>query len=511
VTVALYPVLVPLLTAAACILLWHRPAAQGRISMAGTGLLLMAALTLAVRVVRDGTQVVLFSGWIEPFAITFRADVLGALLVTLSAIVGLAAVITERSDNASTPRGVTAPFIHILLAGVNGAFLAGDLFNLYVWFEVLLIASFVVLVVGGGKLQTQGAFQYVVLNLIGSIVFLSAIGLTYGMTKSLNLVQVSERMLVAADQSPHLVQAVAGLFMLAFLLKAGAFPLFFWLPVSYPGLPASLGALFAGLLTKVGIYALLRVFTLVVPPGVPGIFPIIVASAAITMLVGVMAAFSRNEIRSILSFHIVSQVGYMVFGIGLLGSSNPRLQELGVAATVFYIVHHILVKANLFLVGGAVKAYTGESVLSRTGGVFRAYPLLALLFLIPALSLAGIPPLSGFWAKLAILKAGIEAGYTLAVACALLAGLFTLLSMVKIWNEAFWKAAPAQLLTHSPQRRERGPLIALVLLSLLTVGIGAYPEPLMKLATRSAKELLAHRVAVEAAAGPDADIQGGVE
>jgi multicomponent Na+:H+ antiporter subunit D len=191
---------------------------------------------------------------------------------------------------------------------VNGAFLAGDLFNLYVWFEVLLIASFVVLVVGGGKLQTQGAFQYVVLNLIGSIVFLSAIGLTYGMTKSLNLVQVSERMLVAADQSPHLVQAVAGLFMLAFLLKAGAFPLFFWLPVSYPGLPASLGALFAGLLTKVGIYALLRVFTLVVPPGVPGIFPIIVASAAITMLVGVMAAFSRNEIRSILSFHIVSQV-----------------------------------------------------------------------------------------------------------------------------------------------------------------------------------------------------------
>jgi multicomponent Na+:H+ antiporter subunit D len=201
----------------------------------------------------------------------------------------------------------------------------------------------------------------------------------------------------------------------------------------------------------------------------------------------------------------------MVFGIGLLGSQNPRLQELGVAATVFYIVHHILVKANLFLVGGAVRTYTGESVLSRTGGLLRASPLLALLFLIPALSLAGIPPLSGFWAKLAILKAGVEAGQTLAVACALLAGLFTLLSMVKIWNEAFWKPAPTHLTTHSPHRRARGPLIAIVFLSVLTVGIGAYPEPLMQLAKRSAKELLGHRSGAEAAAQPNADVQGGVE
>jgi multicomponent Na+:H+ antiporter subunit D len=324
-------------------------------------------------------------------------------------------------------------------------------------------------------------------------------------------VVISERLMIVAEQSPHLVQAVAGLFMVAFLLKAGAFPLFFWLPVSYPGLPASLGALFAGLLTKVGVYALLRVFTLVIPPGVPGVFPVIIASASLTMLIGVLAAFSRNEIRSILSFHIVSQIGYMVFGIGLLGSADPRLQELGVAATVFYIVHHILVKANLFLVGGAVRRHTGESILSRTGGLLRAHPLLALLFLVPALSLAGVPPLSGFWAKLAILRAGIEAGYTLAVACALLAGLFTLLSMVKIWNEAFWKPAPIQPATHSPRRRARGALVAIVLLSLLTVGIGAYPEPLMRLANRSAKELLGHRGAAETAPRPAADIQGGIE
>lgn len=496
---ALLPVLVPLLTAATCIVFGRRPAAQGRVSLGGALLLLASAAALGVRVVREGAQTVLFSGWDAPFAIAFRADVLSALLVMLSAIVGFAAVLTERSDNDEAPRGVTAPFLHVLLAGVNGAFLAGDLFNLYVWFEVLLIASFVILVVGGGRLQTQGAFQYVLLNLIGSLVFLSAIGLTYGLTKSLDLLVVSERMLAAAGESPHLVQGVAGLFLVAFLLKSGAFPLFFWLPVSYPGMPASLGALFAGLLTKVGIYALLRVFTLVVPPGVPGLYPIIIASASLTMVLGVFAAFSRNEIRGILSYHILSQVGYMVLGVGLLGSPDPRLQELGVAATVFYIVHHILVKANLFLVGGAVKAHTGESVLSRTGGLLRASPLLALLFLIPALSLAGIPPLSGFWAKLAILRAGIEAGQSAAVACALLAGLFTLLSMVKIWNEAFWKPAPEPTAGRGMRRAGRGPLAAIIVLSALTVGIGLHPEPLMRLAERSAQELLEHRSSAEPA------------
>jgi multicomponent Na+:H+ antiporter subunit D len=317
------------------------------------------------------------------------------------------------------------------------------------------------------------------------------------MTKSLNFSVVSGQMVIAAAERPEMVRAIAGLFLVAFALKAGAFPLFFWLPVSYPALPASLGALFAGLLTKVGVYALLRVFTAVVPPAVPGVFNILLISAALTMVIGVLAAYSRGEIRSILSFHILSQIGYMIFGIALLGSGKPALRELGVAATVFYVVHHILVKANLFLVGGAVKAFTGETVLSRTGGLMRARPLLAGLFLIPALSLAGMPPLSGFWAKLAILRAGLEAEQGIAVACALVAGLFTLLSMVKIWNEAFWKPAPNPTVSTPIGVRRR--LIPIVVLAALTVGIGAYPQPLMRLAERSAQELLGHQSVTDTA------------
>jgi multicomponent Na+:H+ antiporter subunit D len=492
----LFPVLLPLFTAALCILCWRRPALQDRFSLVGAALLLAASIALTVKVVTDGPQRLLFSGWIEPFAIGFVADVLGTLLVTVSGLVGLAAIITEKSERSGGASPATAPFVHVLLAGVNGAFLTGDLFNLYVWFEVLLIASFVLLVVDGGRRRLQGAFQYVILNLLGSIVFLSAVGLVYGMTKSLNMAVVAERMLDAGKQSPEMVQAVAGLFLVAFALKAGVFPLFYWLPVSYPGLPASLGALFAGLLTKVGVYALLRIFTLVVPPGVPGVFPLLLVGSALTMVIGVLAAVSRGEIRSILSFHILSQIGYMIVGIGLVGSGEPRLQELGVAATVFYIVHHILVKANLFLVGGAVSASTGASLLSRTGGLMRAKPVLAALFLIPALSLAGVPPLSGFWAKLTVLRAGLEAGETLVVACALVAGLFTLLSMVKIWNEAFWKPAPAATsgeAANTPNRSLRRRLIPIAGLAALTVAIGAYPQPLLRLAERSAQELLAHR------------------
>ena len=508
---ALYPVLIPLLTATLCITFWSRPAAQRRLSLLGAFALLGAAAALLADVVQSGPQSVQFSGWPEPFAISFRADVLGALLVMLSALVGFTSVLAARSEDDDDRPGGAAAFVHVLLAGVNGAFLTGDLFNLYVWFEVLLIASFVLLVVRGGRLQTQGAFQYVILNLIGSIVFLSAIGLVYGLTKSLNLIVVAERMQLVAEHSPHLVQAVAGLFLLAFLMKSGAFPLFFWLPVSYPGLPASLGALFAGLLTKVGIYALLRVFTQVIPPGLDGIFSLVIGSAALTMVIGALAAVSRGEVRSILSFHIISQVGYMVFGVGLIGSADPAVQRMGVAATVFYVTHHILVKANLFLAGGAVKAYTGESVLARTGGLFRSQPFLAALFLVPALSLAGIPPLSGFWAKLAILGAGIEAGQALAVGAALFAGLFTLLSMVKIWNEAFWKPAPAGESAPPPARSPRPLLLAMILLSLLTIGIGAYPEPLVKLAERSAGELLGHRAAAAAPAEAEVGLAGGDE
>ncbi len=448
------------------------------------GALLAATAGGAVPVLEMG-------GWSSPLGIALVVDRLAAVMVLVTGIVALACTVYLLGEISERARSRWMfPMLHLLLAGVGGAFVTGDLFNLYVWFEVMLIASFVLLGLGRGRASVAGTVTYVVLNLIASTVFLAAAGLLYAGARTLHLAELSRRLPELAAADPTLLPVIAGLLFVAFGIKSGLFPLFFWLPPAYPTLPVGVSALFAGLLTKVGVYAILRLGSIGFAE-VPYASETLLAVAGATMLAGVFGAVSRMRVRSILSFHIISQIGYIVVGAGLLTESDPAIRRAALGAAIFYTLHHILVKTNLFLASGLILRLRGTEALERRGGLAETSPWLAILFVIPAASLAGLPPLSGFWAKLAVIDVSLAADRFVIVAVALAAGLLTLASMVKIWTKAFWGEAPDEL-PRDPS--EAGPLrwmpAPMALLALLTLAIGLLPGPLAEFALGTAAQLL---------------------
>ncbi|MDZ7269030.1 MAG: Na+/H+ antiporter subunit D [candidate division KSB1 bacterium] len=494
-----YPILIPFATAIVALFFGKNPRVQRGLHLAGAVALLAAAIRLLVAVGRAGIQATQIGNWPAPFGITLVADLLSAIMVVLAGLMGLAvAVYSLFCIDARREAFGYYPLLQILLMGVCGAFLTGDLFNLYVWFEVLLIASFVLVALGGERPQLEGAIKYVTLNLMSSALFLAAVGILYGVAGTLNLADLARQL--SLPDRPGLVPALAMLFLVAFGIKAAVFPLFFWLPASYHTPPLAVSAIFAGLLTKVGVYALIRVFTLlfVQQPGFT--HQLILLIAGLTMITGVLGAAAQHEIRRILSFHIISQIGYMIMGLALF-------TPLALAGTVFYLIHHIIVKTNLFLVAGAVHHLRGSYELKQLGGLYRAAPGLAILFLIPALSLAGVPPLSGFWAKFVLVKAGLQSQEYLIVFTALAVSLLTVFSMMKIWAAAFWQeeepVQAGQAASTAGDRSYRGLLIPVTALAVLTVMIGLLAEPVFALAERAAGQLLNPAEYIETVLGAD--------
>jgi multicomponent Na+:H+ antiporter subunit D len=484
------PVVLPLLAAAVVMVAYRSPRAQRVAGVGGAFALFAAALVLFTSVWRNGALTVHMGSWPAPFAITLVADTLAGVMVLVASLIGAAVAVYSLAE--VDPRRLDMGYfgyLMVLLAGVNGAFLTADLFNLYVCFEVMLMASFVLMVLGGDSRQKEGGLKYVTLNLVSSALFLAGVGIVYGAAASLNLGELASRMPMVAAQRPELVAALAGLLLVAFGIKAALFPLYFWLPASYHTPPVAVSAVFAGLLTKVGVYALIRVFS-VVFVGQRGLFSVLLVVSVLTMIFGVLGAVAQFHVRRILSFHIISQIGYIVLGLALLSSDEAGVRRLALAAAVFYIVHHILVKTNLFLIAGVIRRLGGTEELGPLGGLGSAAPWLAALFLVPAASLAGIPPLSGFWAKLAVIQAAVDARSWLAVAAALLAGLLTLISMTKIWNEAFWKDAPSTGPAPRPAADLWVMVVPIAVLAVLTVVIGCAPQPLFEIADRVASELL---------------------
>ncbi|WP_102109473.1 Na+/H+ antiporter subunit D [Oceaniglobus roseus] len=489
------PLLVPFATAIAAFLLRHRPAGAW-ISVAGSAAALAASIVLLTAVLQQGVVAGQMGGWPAPFGITLVADRLSAVMVVITAITGLAVALYATAEVTERMRylGFHALF-QVLLAGVTGAFLTGDIFNLYVWFEVMLISSFGLLILGGRPAQIDGGIKYVTINLISTIFFLSATGLLYGMTGSLNMADLSQ--LIPRVENQGLITVVAMMFMVAFGIKAAVFPLFFWLPASYHTPAFSVSAVFAGLLTKVGVYALIRVFTLIFDHDTGYTHTVLLWVACLTMVTGVLGAAAQMDFRKILSFHIISQIGYMILGLALL-------TPLALAGAVFYLVHHIIVKANLFLVAGVAERLTGSTALGRIGGLYTHAPLLALLFLIPAFSLAGFPPLSGFWAKYVLVKASLDIEHWIAAAVALAVGLLTIFSMTKIWGEAFWPPHPDGVepklsrLTRAERWRLLTPIAAL---ATMTVIIGLFPQPFITFAEGAAAQLLDKTAYVDAVLG----------
>lgn len=504
-TLPVLPILIPLLTACLSLLAYRSVRAQQWLGVAGAVALLAAAVALLVEVSRTGITAVQIGAWPAPFGITLVADLFSAIMVLLAALTGLATFIYSIAGVDDRRKAFFYfPLLHVLLTGVCGAFLTGDIFNLYVWFEVLLLSSFVLLALGGERGQLEGAIKYVTLNLFSSAVFLSATGILYGAVGTLNMADLSVKVAAAARSGDPgqlgAITTVAMLFMVAFGIKAAVFPLFFWLPASYHTPPFAVSAIFAGLLTKVGVYALVRVFTLIFTHDVPYTHTILLWVAALTMISGVLGAASQNEFRRILSFHIISQIGYMVLGLALY-------TPLALAGCVFYITHHIIVKANLFFLAGVAHRLRATSDLTRPGkvGIYAAAPLVALLFMIPAMSLAGIPPLSGFWAKLILIRAALDLEAYAYVLIMLLVGLMTLYSMTKIWAEAFWKS-PGEDDTDpnpipSPPRIPRTMLHPIAALAAMTIAIGLAAQPILDLSIRAADQLMNPRHYIAAVLG----------
>ncbi|MCC5880614.1 MAG: Na+/H+ antiporter subunit D [Idiomarina sp.] len=492
------PIVIPLLTGTLCVMFWRSNLAQRILSILGSSALLAASIWLLVSVYQQGHVVMFMGNWDAPYGITLVGDMLSAIMVLLTGMMALAiAVYSLASASPAHEKFGYYPLMHLLLAGVAGSFLTGDLFNLYVWFEVMLIASFALLILGGERAQMEGAVKYVTLNLLSSAIFLSAIGLTYGVVGSLNMADIAVKF--GEAENPGLVDVIAVMFLVAFGIKAAAFPLFFWLPASYHTGPVAVSALFAGLLTKVGVYALFRVFTLIFNENPEFTHQLLLWIAAGTMLTGVLGAAAQFEFRRILSFHIVSQIGYMLLGLALF-------TPLALIGGVFYIMHHIIVKTNLFLISGITHRLLGTYDLKKLGGIYKSRPFLSLLFLIPALSLAGIPPLSGFFAKFVIIRASIEAEAWVVTFIALLVGLLTLYSMIKIWAEAFWKKLPDGTDGASLERgRTSGSLMLMyapvIALAACTVFIGLNGQPIYAMAEFSATQLLDPSQYIEAVLG----------
>ncbi len=485
------PILIPLSTAAAMMLVRRNVLLQRLIGIAGSTMLMLISFKLLHLCYTDGIQVLQLGSWPAPFGISLVCDVFSAIMLVLAGIMAFATSIYSVADieRRRTAFGFYS-LLHILMMGICGAFLTGDLFNLYVWFEVMLIASFVLIALGGEKAQMEGAIKYVALNLIASMILVAAVGLIYGLTGSLNMADVAVHLRDVPQQG--VVLGIAILFMAAFGIKAAVFPVFFWLPASYHTPPAAISAVFAGLLTKVGVYALIRTFTLIFVDDPQLTHTALLIIAAATMVSGVLGAAVQVDFRRVLSFHIISQIGYMVLGLALF-------TPLAIAGSVFYILHHIIVKANLFFVSGVVHRLSGTYDLRKLGGLYAAYVWLAILFMIPAMSLAGIPPLSGFWAKLALIRAGLEVGEYWVVAVALAVGLLTLFSMTKIWAEAFWKEPVTPGPSGYPHTSGLVWMVApIVFLAAITIAIGLGAETAFNIAQRASDELLNPQVYIDA-------------
>ncbi|WP_454041792.1 Na+/H+ antiporter subunit D [Cellulosimicrobium sp. Marseille-Q8652] len=491
-TVVPLPVVLPLIAAGLTLALWRHARAQRIIATAALSLVLVTSVVLLVAA--DGGPIVVDVGeWAAPVGIDLVADRLSALMLTVSSFVmlcvllySLAQGVADGDDEA--PVAIYHPTFMVLAAGVFNAFLSGDLFNLYVGFEIFLAASYVLLTLGGTGERIRAGSIYVVVALLSSIIFLVAIALTYASTGTVNLAQLSERF---AEIDPGVRLTIQLLLLLAFGIKAALFPLSSWLPDSYPTAPAPVTAVFAGLLTKVGVYAIIRTQTLLFPQD-DRVDDLLLWLALLTMVVGILGAVAQNDIKRLLSFTLVSHIGFMIFGIAL--ASEP-----GMAAAIFYVVHHITVQTTLFLVVGLVERRGGSTSLDRLGGLAKLAPGLAILFFVPAMNLAGIPPLSGFLGKLGLLEEGIAQGTPLTwalVVGSVVTSLLTLYAIVKAWNKAFWQTPPVEIPEGVTMPRGMvGPAAALVAFGLaLTVVAG----PLYSYTERAAATLLDGHTYVDA-------------
>ncbi len=452
-------------------------------------------IALLLEVVANGPVSMTMAKWLPPFGISLTADLFGACFALGASVVTLVVLIYAEIDRADADgRDAFHSMVLLLLAGVTGAFLTGDLFNLYVWFEVMLIASFGLIVQGGRPMQLDGAVKYGFLNFLATTLFLLALGLLYGLLGTLNM---SDIMRVAPTANPTAMAGVAALLLLAFGMKAAAFPVNAWLPASYHTPSAAVSALFAGLLTKVGAYALLRALVAVLPASRDLLEPALALIAVATLVIAPLGAIAETNLRRAIGFIVIGGIGAVMAGLAM-----PSLD--GIAGSGLYIFHAILTMTALYLVAGLVEKLTGAADTRQMGGLYGAHAPISILFFVLVLASAGVPPFLGFWPKLLLLEAGLAKsmaegagwmGGALVVAL-LVNAVLTLIAGTRLWAHVFWRGAPDATEAGNPLAGlrplgERGRL-AFAATGVLVAGImtiGLWPGPLMDVVGTGAADI----------------------
>ncbi len=429
-----------------------------------------ATVALLWKTLHEGVLSTSIGDWLAPYGIVLVADPFAALLLATSSLVFFCCLWDFKTEDA-----FTTPLLFLLQAGINLSFVTGDLFNLFVAFELMLMASYALIALHGSKNRLDNLFSYLLVNVLASFLYLISIALFYGYTGTLNFAALS---LQFQENSSGVALLPLFVILLVMSIKSGIFPFYFWLPDTYPLLPARLAALFGGIVSKVGMYAIFRLWLTIVPHPPLWLSNIFLILAACTMFFGVLGAVSQNSIKAILCYHVLSQVGYILFALTLSTS-------LAITAGVFFIIHNMVVKSSLLLIGGIAREYSGSDNLKKIGGLWHSRPLLGTLFLLQALALAGLPPFSGFWAKYILFAEGITLKAYTAVTIGLITSFLTLYSMIKIWGGAFQGKE-----THPSSDVKFSAYCGPILLSFTALSMGIMAQYSITLSQTASKTLL---------------------
>ena len=478
------PLVLALLGAALLLMLRRAPGLSFIFALLIVCGIIACETSLLLRVADAGPVSMTMGKWLPPFGISFTADVLGAGFALAASVVTLIVLVYAEGDRPSEAAGDGFhSLVLLLLAGVTGSFLTGDLFNLYVWFEVMLIASFGLIVIGGRPIQLDGAVKYGFLNFLATTIFLAALGLLYGLLGTLNMADILR---VAPAANPAAMTGVAALLLLAFGMKAAAFPVNAWLPASYHTPPAVVSALLAGLLTKVGIYALLRTLVVVLPESRELLEPVLATLAIATLVLGPLGAIAETNLRRAIGFIVIGGIGFVLAGIAM-----PSLS--GVSGAGLYIFHAMLTMTALYLVAGLIERRTEETDSRRMGGLYAGSAPISILFLVLVLAAAGVPPFLGFWPKLMLLQAGLAENDWLGglmVGALLINAVLTLIAGSRLWGHIFWRPAPASPPADSIRPLNDVRLVATGLLVALIVAAGLWPNALFEAARVGAADIV---------------------
>lgn len=444
---------------------------QSLIAIPALAALIVIDLALLDAVIRNGPITMVMGRWLPPFGIAFTVDLMGALFALTTAISAFAAGVFALGDIDTTRRTYGFfPFLFLMVGGVSGAFLTGDVFNLYVWFEVLLISSFGLLILGSEREQLDGATKYAILNLIGTTLFLIAVGYLYAVFGTLNMADLATKIPEKASAAPMMTLAL--LFIAAFSMKAAAFPVNFWLPASYHTPRIVVAGLFAGLLTKVGVYALIRMMVMIMPAENNAYSVLVAVVAVATMLTGALGALAQSDLRRMFGYMVISGIGIMMTGVSL--GSQPAI-----AGAIFYGLHSMIVMLALYLVAGVAGRIGGSFSLHDLSGLYRKSPLFAALSLALFFAVSGLPPFSGFWPKAMLVKAAFDFGAWWQGAAILVSGFLTTIAAARAFALGWWRMPASG--TVEPARLTRQELLPIAGLALISAIFGLLPESLIHL------------------------------